>query len=93
MTHPRERQDTLPHDHRRARRPQTDRRLRRSRHAIIGGVASGIAAFVDVAPRTVRWLFGVSLPLTLGLSGVAYLLLWMLLPGPTRDSEDRSDQG
>jgi phage shock protein PspC (stress-responsive transcriptional regulator) len=90
------RTDPLLHDQRRARRPQTSRPLRRSAHGPIGGVATGIAEFIDAEPTRVRWIFGVSLPLTIGISGVAYLVLWMLLPGPSAPAdptpEDRAER-
>ena len=74
--------DPLPHDQRRARRPQAQAPLRRSGDRVVAGVAGGIARFVGTDPATVRWMFGASLILTIGLSGVVYLLLWVLLPGP-----------
>lgn len=86
MTDPNERRDALPHDHRRARRPQTDQRLRRSRNRVVAGVAAGIAEFVEAQVGAVRWIFALSVPLTIGLSAVVYLLLWMLLPGPEREA-------
>lgn len=49
---------------------------------MLGGVAAGIAEFIDVDRVRVRWVFGLSAPLTLGLSAVVYLLLWALLPAP-----------
>lgn len=72
--------DPLPHDQRRARRPSGDRALRRGRATVLGGVASGVAAYVGADPRVVRWLFVVALPLSLGIALPLYLLLWLLLP-------------
>lgn len=77
-----ERSDALRHDHRRARRPQASVRLTRASGAVAGGVAAGVAEFVSADPRAVRWLWIVSLPLSGGLTAVAYLVLWVLLPGP-----------
>ena len=68
------------HDHRRARRPAGDQRLLRSRQRVLGGVASGVAEFIGVAPFAVRLLWLLSLPLSGGITGVAYLLLWLILP-------------
>ena len=48
----------------------------------MAGVAGGIAHFVGTSSAVLRWIFGASLILTIGLSGVVYLLLWLLLPGP-----------
>ncbi|MEX2540880.1 MAG: PspC domain-containing protein [Trueperaceae bacterium] len=70
----------LGHDHRRARRPQGVRRLTRSRRKLAGGVAAGVAEMVDADARLLRWIWALSLPLSGGLTGVAYLLLWALLP-------------
>ena len=80
--------DQLRHDHRRARRPQSDVPLRRSGRGAIGGVAAGIARFVGVPISPVRILWVVSIPLSGGLTGVAYLLLWLLLPGSSEEVGD-----
>lgn len=78
MTEPR---DSLPHDERRARRPATTQRLRRSRSdRVLTGVLGGIAAFVGANPRTVRVVFGVATLFSGGLLIIGYLLLWWLLP-------------
>ena len=52
--------DALPHDERRARRPQTDAKLRRSRHdRVLTGVLGGIAEFVGGEPQgRADYLFG-----------------------------------
>lgn len=73
--------DGLLHDQRRARRPDTRARLRRSRdQRVLAGVCGGIAAYVDAAPGTVRAVFALSLIPSIGVSGLAYLVLWWLLP-------------
>lgn len=46
----------------------------------MGGVAAGIAGFVGAGAWTVRWLWLLSLPLSGGLTGLVYLLLWALIP-------------
>ena len=92
MTDPNERRDALPHDHRRARRPETDRRLQRSRNRVVGGVAAGIAEFVGAQVGAVRWIFALSVPLTIGLSAVVYVLLWLLLPRSDREDGAPSSQ-
>ena len=77
--------DGLPHRERRARRPNTDRRLTRSRDGrVVAGVARGIAAYVDADPRVVRALWLVSLPLSGGITALGYLALWGLLPVAAR---------
>jgi phage shock protein C len=72
----------LAHQQRRARRPGGGATpLRRSRdERRIAGIAGGIATFVGADPRTVRALFVLSIPLSLGLTVPGYLLLWGLLP-------------
>lgn len=67
------------------RGPPPGRRWFRSRHdRRIAGVAGGLAAFLDASPATLRWLFALSLVPTIGISGVGYLLLWLLLPAEPR---------
>ncbi len=76
--------DGLLHDQRRARRPNTATRLRRSdSQRLIGGVCGGIAAYVDAAPSVIRAVFVLSLVPSIGVTGLAYLLLWWLLPSGT----------
>ena len=78
MTEPR---DSLPHDQRRARRPATTQRLRRSRtDRVLTGVLGGVAAFVGANPKTVRAVFSVATFFSGGILAVGYLLLWWLLP-------------
>lgn len=73
--------DALPHDQRRARRPETARTLRRSSsHRAIAGVCGGIAAYVDAPVGVVRAIFAVSLVPSIGVTGLGYLVLWWLLP-------------
>ncbi len=73
--------DALPHQQRRARRPQTTRALRRSRdERVLGGVCGGIARFVDARPSTIRLVWGLSVIPSIGVSAVGYLLVWLMLP-------------
>jgi len=51
----------------------------------MAGIAGGIAAFTDADPRWVRAAFVLSLPVSLGVTGVGYLLLWWILPPETGD--------
>ncbi len=78
------RPDGLTHDQRRARRPATDRPLRRSReHRLVGGVCGGIAEFVNADPKTVRLIYALSAIPSLGFTLAGYFLLWALIPGAT----------
>lgn len=85
------RPDGLTHDQRRARRPATDKPLRRSReHRLIGGVCGGIAEFVNADPRTVRLVYLLSALPSLGFTLVGYFLLWLLIPGAPAGSTAES---
>jgi phage shock protein PspC (stress-responsive transcriptional regulator) len=65
------------------------RRLTRSRHHMIGGVAGGLGNYFDIDPVVFRIVF-VVLAL-FGGSGVAlYLIAWLLIP---QDGADRSIAG
>jgi phage shock protein C len=72
--------DGLTHSQRRARRPNTDKTLTRSRDKVIAGVAGGVAEYIDANPRNVRIVFVIVLILTSGFFVFPYLLLWWLLP-------------
>jgi phage shock protein C len=74
--------DPLPHDQRRSRRPTgAPGPLRRSAdHRAIGGVCGGIATFVGARPAVVRAVWLASLIPSLGITGIAYPVLWWLLP-------------
>lgn len=74
------RPDGLLHDQRRARRPDTTKKLTRSSNKVIAGIAGGVASYIDANPRTVRLVFVVVLILTSGFFVLPYLLLWLLLP-------------
>ena len=76
-----ERQDTLLHDQRRARRPNKPGRLVRSLDdKLVAGIMGGIAEYVDANPRTLRILFVLSVPLSGFITLLGYLILWSLLP-------------
>lgn len=73
--------DGLLHDQRRARRPETRVPLTRSiDERRVAGVCGGIAAYVDASPGVVRAIFALSLIPSIGVTGLAYLALWWLLP-------------
>lgn len=58
----------------------TERRLYRSRNALIGGVCAGVAEYFNVDPLVAR-ILTVALTLsTAGLFAVAYVALWIVLP-------------
>ncbi|RDB64471.1 hypothetical protein C1878_01070 [Gordonibacter sp. 28C] len=59
---------------------KSERRLYRSRHALIGGVCAGAAECFDLDPVIVRILAVALTLLTAGLFAVAYVVLWLALP-------------
>jgi phage shock protein C len=75
-----EHRDSLSHDQRRARRPNVEKKLRRSSDKVIAGIAGGIADYIDANPRNVRIFFVVALVFTFGFFALPYLALWWLLP-------------
>lgn len=76
-----ERTDVLPHQQRRARRPDAAVRLARARDgALLGGVASGIARFLGVRTWVVRAAFVCASVASWGIFAIGYPLLWLLLP-------------
>lgn len=88
--------DPLTHAQRRARRPSgAEARLRRSAaDRRIAGIAGGIAAFTGADSRLVRVVFVTSIPLSIGVTAIGYLLLWLLLPGDADPrGPDRHDSG
>ena len=56
------------------------RRLTRSRNAMIGGVAAGVAEWLNIDPAIVRIAWAILVPLTSGAALLAYLVAWALLP-------------
>jgi phage shock protein PspC (stress-responsive transcriptional regulator) len=50
----------------------------------LGGVSLGIAQFVAADVRVVRGLWLASLVLSLGITAIGYVVLWLLLPGERR---------
>jgi phage shock protein C len=72
--------DSLAHQQRRARRPATTTKFRRSSNKVIAGIAGGVAEFVGGNPLVVRLIFVFVLLLTFGIFVLPYLLLWWLIP-------------
>ena len=57
-----------------------EKRLNRSRDALLGGVCAGAAEYFDVDPVVVRILVVVLTVASVGLLGVAYVAMWAVLP-------------
>lgn len=67
-----------------------EKRLYRSRDALLGGVCAGIAEYFDVDPIVARILTVVLTLLTAGVSAIAYGALWLILP-KAADASDLFD--
>ena len=73
--------------HKPKRPPKEKRRLYRdSSDKFIGGVCSGIAAYLNVDPAIVRILFAIITFGGFGLGFSAYIILWIILPA--KDMEE-----
>jgi phage shock protein C len=68
-----------------------NRRLTRSRDAMVGGVAAGLANWMNADPALVRIAWALLVPLTAGAALLAYIVGWIVIPeeprGPTGDAE------
>lgn len=58
----------------------SEKRLLRSRKALIGGVCAGVADYFNVDPLIVRIIMVVFTFASAGLLGIAYIVLWIVLP-------------
>ncbi|MCI0692742.1 PspC domain-containing protein [candidate division KSB1 bacterium] len=59
--------------------------LVRSRNRIIAGVCGGIAEWLGWSPTTVRILYVLVSVLSAAFPGIiVYLILWMVMPSPSR---------
>lgn len=58
----------------------SEKRLLRSRKALIGGVCAGVADYFNVDPLIVRIIMVVFTFASAGLLGIAYVVLWIVLP-------------
>jgi phage shock protein C len=65
-----------------------DRRLTRSRDAMIGGVAAGLANWLRADPALVRIAWALLVPLTGGAALLAYIVAWIVVPEEPRRSAD-----
>lgn len=57
-----------------------NRRLTRSGNAMIGGVAAGVAEWIDADPALVRIAWALLVPLTGGAALLAYVVAWVVVP-------------
>ncbi len=73
--------DTTPPDAEPVAPADGPRRLRRSSDKTVGGVAGGIAEYFAIDPTIVRLTF-VALVFAGGSGVLAYLVAWLVIPGP-----------
>ena len=57
-----------------------NRRLTRSRNSMIGGVAAGVAEWIDADQALVRIAWALLVPITGGAALLAYIVAWVVLP-------------
>ena len=57
-----------------------NRRLTRSRNAMIGGVAAGVAEWIGADPALIRIAWALLVPITGGAALLAYIVAWVVLP-------------
>jgi phage shock protein C len=61
-----------------------NRRLTRSRDAMVGGVAAGVAHWIGTDPALVRIAWALLVPLTAGGALLAYIVAWVVVPEEPR---------
>lgn len=64
-----------------------NRRLTRSRDAMVGGVAAGVANWIGTDPALVRIVWALLVPLTAGGALLAYIVAWIVVPEEPRRPE------
>jgi phage shock protein C len=55
-------------------------RLTRSRNGMIGGVAAGVAEWINADPALIRIAWALLVPITGGAALLAYIVAWVVLP-------------
>jgi phage shock protein C len=72
-----------------------NRRLTRSRtDTILGGVAAGLAEYLNTDPALVRIAWAILVPLTGGAALLAYIVAWIVMPeGPAPADADEAVDG
>ena len=69
-----------------------NRRLYRSRRdSVLGGVAGGVADYLDVDPSIVRIIWAILALVTGGLFLILYIVMWIVVPeGPSAATVSRA---
>jgi phage shock protein C len=57
-----------------------NRTLTRSTNSVIGGVAAGVAEWINADPALVRIAWALLVPITSGAALLAYIVAWVVLP-------------
>ena len=57
-----------------------NRTLTRSRNSMVGGVAAGVAEWINADPALVRIAWALLIPITGGAALLAYIVAWVVLP-------------
>jgi phage shock protein C len=71
-----------------------NRRLVRSRtDTILGGVAAGLANYLNADPALVRIAWAILVPLTSGAALIAYIVAWIVVPEAPRPRREASVEG
>lgn len=65
-----------------------NRRLTRSRNAMVGGVAAGVATWINADPALVRIAWALLVLLTGGAALLAYIVAWVVVPEEPKDVAD-----
>ncbi len=69
-----------------------NRRLYRSRtDTIIGGVAAGVAGYLNTDPALVRIAWAILVPLTGGAALIAYVVAWIVVPEEPKIAQSLTD--
>lgn len=69
-----------------------NRRLTRSRtDTILGGVAAGLAEYLNTDPALVRIAWAILVPLTGGAALLAYIVAWIVMPEAPAPEEAGDD--
>ncbi len=76
-----------------SRYSSNSRVYRDTRNSMLGGVASGLAAYWRLDPTIVRILFVIATIASAGIGIVAYLVLWVVLPPAKTRSQRMSMKG
>ena len=69
-------------------------RLTRSRtDTILGGVAAGLAEYLNTDPALVRIAWAILVPLTSGAALLAYVVAWIVVPEAPEPATSTDDAG